>query len=58
MDTDMTDGIDLPKSSPQAVAATIVAGIEAGQAEVLADAVSATVKQGLSSGIYLAPLPR
>jgi NAD(P)-dependent dehydrogenase (short-subunit alcohol dehydrogenase family) len=58
MDTDMTDGIDFPKSSPQAVAATIIAGIEAGLTEVLADDISATVKAGLSSGIYLAPLPR
>ena len=58
MDTDMTDGIDLPKSSPQAVAATILAGIEAGLTEVLADDISAMVKAGLSSGIYLAPLPR
>lgn len=58
MDTDMTDGIDFPKSSPQAVAATIIAGIEAGLTEVLADDISTTVKAGLSSGIYLAPLPR
>jgi NAD(P)-dependent dehydrogenase (short-subunit alcohol dehydrogenase family) len=58
MDTDMTDGIDFPKSSPQAVAATIIAGIEAGLTEVLADDISAMVKAGLSSGIYLAPLPR
>jgi len=58
MDTDMTDGIDLPKSSPQAVAATILAGIEAGTTEIIADDVSRQVKQGLSSGIYLAPLQR
>ena len=58
MDTDMTDGIELPKSSPQDVAATIIAGIEAGRTEVLADDISVTVKHGLSNGIYLAPLPR
>jgi len=58
MDTDMTDGIDLPKSAPAAVAATILAGIEAGLTEVVADDISAMVKQGLTSGIYLAPLQR
>lgn len=58
MDTDMTDGIDLPKSSPTAVAATIVAGIAAGLTEIVADDLSVMVKQGLSNGIYLAPLQR
>lgn len=58
MDTDMTDGIDMPKTSPQAVAATILAGIEAGHTEVVADEISATVKRGLADGIYLAPLQR
>lgn len=58
MDTDMSDGINFPKSSPQAVAATILDGIEAGLTEVLADDLSATVKAGLSNGVYLAPLPR
>lgn len=58
MDTDMTDGIDLPKTSPAAVAATILAGIEAELTEIVADEISAVVKRGLSEGIYLAPLPR
>lgn len=58
MDTDMTDGIDMPKTSPGAVAATIIAGIEAGTTEIIADDISALVKQGLSNGIYLAPLQR
>jgi NAD(P)-dependent dehydrogenase (short-subunit alcohol dehydrogenase family) len=58
MDTDMTDGIDLPKSSPTAVAATIVAGIAAGLTEIVADDLSRMVRQGLSTGIYLAPLQR
>lgn len=58
MDTDMTDGIDMPKTSPQAVADTILAGIAAGLTEVIADDISAAVKQGLSGGIYLAPLQR
>ncbi len=58
MDTDLTAGIDLPKSSPHAVAETILAGIEAGLTEIRADDISEIVKQGLSSGIYLAPLQR
>jgi NAD(P)-dependent dehydrogenase (short-subunit alcohol dehydrogenase family) len=58
IDTDLTVGIDLPKSSPQAVADTILAGIEAGLTEIRADDISDLVKQGLSSGIYLAPLQR
>jgi NAD(P)-dependent dehydrogenase (short-subunit alcohol dehydrogenase family) len=58
METDMTDGIDLPKSAPAAVAATILDGIEEGRSEVLADDISAMVRQGLSAGIYLTPLQR
>lgn len=58
MDTDMTEGIDMPKSSPQAVAAAVLAGIAGGATEVLADEISATVKCGLSDGIYLHPLQR
>jgi NAD(P)-dependent dehydrogenase (short-subunit alcohol dehydrogenase family) len=58
MDTDMTHGFDFPKSSPQDVAALTVAGIEAGLEEILADDITRAVKQGLSSGIYLAPLER
>jgi NAD(P)-dependent dehydrogenase (short-subunit alcohol dehydrogenase family) len=58
MDTDMTAGFDFPKSSPQEVAAQTIAGVESGLEEVLADDITRTVKQGLSTGIYLAPLQR
>lgn len=58
MDTDMTHGFDLPKVSPQEVAVLTLAGLEAGLEEVLADDITRTVKQGLSTGIYLAPLQR
>jgi NAD(P)-dependent dehydrogenase (short-subunit alcohol dehydrogenase family) len=58
MDTDMTDGIDLPKVRPEDVARQTLDGVENGLEEVLADDISRTVKAGLSSGIYLAPLPR
>lgn len=54
----MTDGLDFPKVSPQQVAVQTLDGLEAGLEEVLADDITRTVKQGLSSGIYLAPLQR
>lgn len=58
MDTDMTHGFDLPKVSAQEVAVQALAGLEAGLEEVLADDITRTVKQGLATGIYLAPLQR
>jgi len=55
MDTDMTAGIDAPKASPQDVVAQAIAALEAGQEEVLADALTREVKRGLSleRGVYL-----
>jgi NAD(P)-dependent dehydrogenase (short-subunit alcohol dehydrogenase family) len=58
MDTDMTKGLDIAKVTPESVATEIVAGIESGLEEVLADDITRKVKLGLSSGIYLAPLQR
>ena len=58
MDTDMTNGIELPKVSPAEVARLTLDGVETGLEEVLADDISRTVKAGLTSGIYLAPLQR
>lgn len=58
MDTDMTNGIELPKVRPEDVARQTLDGVENGLEEVLADDISRTVKTGLSSGIYLAPLER
>ncbi|WP_101674464.1 SDR family oxidoreductase [Alloalcanivorax mobilis] len=57
MDTDMTDGIDVPKTRPEDVAAQILAALEAGEDEVLADALSRQVKDSLSAqpGVYLRP---
>jgi NAD(P)-dependent dehydrogenase (short-subunit alcohol dehydrogenase family) len=49
MDTDMTRGLDAPKSSPADVARLTLAGVEAGLIEVLADDISRQVKQSLSS---------
>ncbi|KQW51582.1 MULTISPECIES: SDR family oxidoreductase [unclassified Roseateles] len=49
MDTDMTRGLDAPKSSPAEVARLALDGIEAGAFEVLADELSRQVKQSLST---------
>jgi hypothetical protein len=38
MDTDMTAGIDAPKSAPADIAAAIVTALQANQDEVLTDA--------------------
>ena len=56
MDTDMTAGIDLPKASPQDVAAQIVRALQDGSREVLADDTSRQVKASLASAqaAYLA----
>jgi NAD(P)-dependent dehydrogenase (short-subunit alcohol dehydrogenase family) len=55
MDTGMTEGIDAPKADPDEVAKTIVAAVEAGKDEVLADGTAQYVKAELSAerGIYL-----
>jgi NAD(P)-dependent dehydrogenase (short-subunit alcohol dehydrogenase family) len=51
MDTDMTEGIDAPKSDPADVARMALDGIAAGDAEILADEISKQVLSGLSSGV-------
>jgi len=48
MDTDMTRGLDAPKSSPDDVARVTLEGVEAGAFEVLADDISKQIKQSLS----------
>lgn len=55
MDTDMTAGLDLPKSSPDDVAEQVMDGLEAGAYEVLADDTSRDVRAALSgelTGLY------
>jgi NAD(P)-dependent dehydrogenase (short-subunit alcohol dehydrogenase family) len=49
MDTDMTAGVDAPKTAPADVAKQIVAALEAGQTEILADEVTRQVKASLSA---------
>jgi NAD(P)-dependent dehydrogenase (short-subunit alcohol dehydrogenase family) len=51
MDTDMTRGITDAKSDPADIASLALDGLEADQAEIVADAVSMTVRSALSAGV-------
>jgi NAD(P)-dependent dehydrogenase (short-subunit alcohol dehydrogenase family) len=51
MDTDMTRDVNAPKSDPAVIAKLAIDGIEAGDAEIIADEVSRRVQAGLSSGV-------
>jgi NAD(P)-dependent dehydrogenase (short-subunit alcohol dehydrogenase family) len=55
VDTDMTQGIASPKSTPQDIVARAFDALEAGADEVLADELTQQVKLGLSAqpGVYL-----
>lgn len=55
VDTDLTQGFDVPKSSPAAIAARALDALEAGDDEVLADDITRHVKQGLTAArpLYL-----
>ena len=57
VDTDLTQGIDLPKSTPGAIVERALNALEAGADEVLADELTQQVKKGLAAepGIYLLP---
>ncbi|PKA44672.1 SDR family oxidoreductase (plasmid) [Rhizobium sullae] len=59
MDTDMTHGFDMTKTSPQQVAEAALIGLEADEEEVLTDDFTREVKRSLSSEkpIYLDPPP-
>lgn len=56
VDTDMTSGFDVAKSSPDEVVRLTLDALEAGAEEVLADDLARHVKQSLSAepGVYLA----
>jgi NAD(P)-dependent dehydrogenase (short-subunit alcohol dehydrogenase family) len=51
MNTDMTSGLDVAKVDPADVARIALDGIEAGDAEILADDVSRHVQAGLAGGV-------
>lgn len=57
VDTDLTHGIDMPKSSPDVIVAQALDGLESGAEEVLADDFTRQVKRGLSAdpAVYLLP---
>jgi NAD(P)-dependent dehydrogenase (short-subunit alcohol dehydrogenase family) len=51
LDTDMTAGLPVPKTSPQVAAARIIDALEAGAAEVLVDDASVAAKAALSGPV-------
>jgi NAD(P)-dependent dehydrogenase (short-subunit alcohol dehydrogenase family) len=57
VDTDLTRGIDAPKSSAEDIVRRALDGLEAGESEVLADDLTRQVKQGLTAA-HPAYLPR
>jgi len=60
VDTDLTRGIDAPKTAPDVVVNRALDALEAGAEEVLADEITQKVKQGLSAnpGVYLQVIAR
>lgn len=57
VDTDLTRGLDAPKSSPEAIVEYALNALEAGAEEALADELTRQVHQGLSAAqpVYLMP---
>ncbi|MFZ6773460.1 SDR family oxidoreductase [Undibacterium sp. SXout7W] len=53
VDTDLTRGFDVPKSSAEDIVRSALDGLEAGELEVLADVLTQQVKKGLAGSIYL-----
>lgn len=49
VDTDLTDGLDVPKQTPEAVVKAALDALQAGESEVLADDLTRMVKGGLSA---------
>ena len=60
VDTDLTRGFDMPKTTPEDVVKRALDALEAGADEVLADEITQQVKRGLSTepGVYLQALER
>jgi NAD(P)-dependent dehydrogenase (short-subunit alcohol dehydrogenase family) len=50
VDTDMTRGFDIPKSSPESVARAIFDGVENGEEEIFPDPLSGTLAESWRSG--------
>lgn len=49
VDTDLTRGLDAPKSSPEEIVKRALDGLESGMDEVLADELTLQVKQGMTA---------
>ena len=59
VDTDLVRALEVPKTSPEAIAGRALDGLEAGLDEVLADDRTRLIKQGMTAPrpSYLPPLP-
>lgn len=51
VDTDMTSGLDIPKTSPESVARAIFEGVEKGEEDIFPDPMSASIADGWRSGV-------
>lgn len=49
VDTDLTRGFDVPKTSPEQIVQRALDGLEAGAEEVLADALTQRLKQAMTA---------
>lgn len=60
IDTDLTAGLDMPKSTPEAIVTAAFDGLEAGASQVLADEISRQVHAHLSAepSVYLQAIAR
>ena len=50
VDTDMTQGLDIPKASPESVARAILAGVENGEEDIFPDPMSESLAESWRSG--------
>jgi NAD(P)-dependent dehydrogenase (short-subunit alcohol dehydrogenase family) len=53
IDTDLSRGLEVPKSSPEEVVRLALDAVEAGEEEAIVDEATRQVKQGLSHSVYL-----
>lgn len=58
VDTELTQGLEVPKSTPESIAQALFDGLGRGEIEILGGALTQQVRQALSAGIYLQPLQR
>jgi hypothetical protein len=50
VDTDMTRGLDIPKATPESIAAAIFDGVERGDEDIFPDPMSQSIAQNWASG--------